>query len=143
VNTGTAAAPVYEDKTFTFNANESYLVSGAQTSGKKIIQDYWGVHYIKESANFMTKTNWLRLRTVSVSYDFGNSLLKKSNVSKVIKGLTATLTGTNLWLLTNYKGLDPEASAAGSGVTGSSSVGIDYNGVPSTAGVTFGVNLKF
>jgi TonB-linked SusC/RagA family outer membrane protein len=143
VNTGTAAAPVYEDKTFTFNANESYLVSGAQTSGKKIIQDYWGVHYIKESANFMTKTNWLRLRTVSVSYDFGNSLLKTSNVSKVIKGLTATLTGTNLWLLTNYKGLDPEASAAGSGVTGSSSVGIDYNGVPSTAGVTFGVNLKF
>ncbi|WP_336837397.1 SusC/RagA family TonB-linked outer membrane protein [Sphingobacterium siyangense] len=143
VNTGTAAAPVYEDKTFTFNANESYLVSGAQTSGKKIIQDYWGVHYIKESANFMTKTNWLRLRTVSVSYDFGNSLLKKSNVSKVIKGLTATLTGTNLWLLTNYKGLDPEASAAGSGVTGSSSVGIDYNGLPSTAGVTFGVNLKF
>ncbi len=143
VNTGTAAAPVYEDKTFTFNANESYLVSGAQTSGKKIIQDYWGVHYLKESANFMTKTNWLRLRTVSVSYDFGNSLLKKSNVSKVIKGLTATLTGTNLWLLTNYKGLDPEASAAGSGVTGSSSVGIDYNGVPSTAGVTFGVNLKF
>lgn len=143
VNTGTAADPVYEDKTFTFNANESYLVSGAQTSGKKIIQDYWGTHYVKESANFMKNTNWLRLRTVSVSYDFGNSLLKKSNVSKVIKGLTATLTGTNLWLLTNYKGLDPEASAAGSGVTGSSSVGIDYNGVPSTAGVTFGVNLKF
>jgi len=143
VNTGTAAAPVYEDKTFTFNANESYLVSGAQTSGRKIIQDYWGIHYVKESANFMKNTNWLRLRTVSVSYDFGNSLLKKSNVSKVIKGLTATLTGTNLWLLTNYKGLDPEASAAGSGVTGSSSVGIDYNGVPSTAGVTFGVNLKF
>jgi len=39
--------------------------------------------------------------------------------------------------------LDPETSAAGSGVVGSSSVGIDYNGVPSTAGIMFGLNFKF
>ena len=53
------------------------------------------------------------------------------------------MTGTNLLLLTNYKGLDPEASAAGSGVVGSSSVGIDYCGVPSTQGFSFGLNLTF
>jgi hypothetical protein len=62
---------------------------------------------------------------------------------KGIKGVTATLTGTNLWLWTNYKGMDPETSAAGSGAIGSSSVGIDYNGIPALSGVSFGLNVTF
>ncbi|MNG69942.1 TonB-dependent Receptor Plug Domain protein [compost metagenome] len=140
---GTNDAPVYEDKTFTFLADQMYDIKGVSTSGRKIIQDYWSDFYARESANFMVKTNWLRLRNISMSYNFSDGVLKNAGVSKVVKGLTATLTGTNLWLLTNYKGLDPEASAAGSGVTGSSSVGIDYNGVPSTAGVMFGLNFRF
>lgn len=143
VNTGTAAAPVYEDKTFTFEADKFYDQKGTLTSGRKIIQDYWSDFYTRESANFMTNTNWLRLRSVSLSYNFADELVKSAGLGKVIKGATATLTGTNLWLLTNYKGMDPETSAAGSGIVGSSSVGIDYNGVPSTAGVAFGINLKF
>ena len=142
-NGGTNDSPIYDDKTFTFNANEMYDVKGIQTSGRKIIQDYWSDYYVRESSNFKTNTNWLRLRSVSMSYNFSNSILQSAGVSKVVKGLTATLTGTNLWLLTNYKGMDPETSAAGSGVVGSSSVGIDFNGVPSTAGVAFGLNLKF
>lgn len=142
-NGGTNDAPVYEDKTFTFEADEFYDVRGVQTSGRKIIQDYWSDFYTRESANFMTNTNWLRLRSVSLSYNFSDDLLKRARLSQAIKGITATLTGTNLWLLTNYKGMDPETSAAGSGVVGSSSVGIDFNGVPSTSGVAFGLNLKF
>jgi ferric enterobactin receptor len=38
---------------------------------------------------------------------------------------------------------DPEVAAAGSGAVGSSSVGIDYCGVPATASFAFGVNLTF
>lgn len=143
LNGGTTEAPIYEDRTFTFEADQMYDVKGVQTSGRKIIQDYWSDFYTRESANFMTNTNWLRLRSISLSYNFANELVKSVGLSKVVKGATATLTGTNLWLLTNYKGMDPETSAAGSGVVGSSSVGIDYNGVPSTAGVSFGINLKF
>lgn len=140
---GTADNPEYEDASFTFKADEMYDIKGVQTSGRKIIQDYWSDYYNRESANFMVNTNWLRLRSISLSYDMPNDLLTRTGLSKGIKGISATLTGTNLWLLTNYKGMDPETSAAGSGVTGSSSVGIDYNGVPSTAGVSFGLNVKF
>jgi hypothetical protein len=39
--------------------------------------------------------------------------------------------------------MDPETGVAGSGVIGSSSAGIDYAGVPATAGVSFGINLTF
>ncbi|MDR1610284.1 MAG: SusC/RagA family TonB-linked outer membrane protein [Candidatus Symbiothrix sp.] len=133
--------PVYEKKEFSFDANGIYQVSAtASQSGRYIIQQYWNNYYLKNSANFMTETNWLRLRSVSLSYSLPKQLLDKT---KAIKGCIFSFTGTNLLLLTNYKGLDPESSAAGSGVGGSSSVGIEYCNVPATAGVSFGVNLKF
>ena len=136
----TVKVPVYEDKSFTFKPEETYDVKGTPTSGRKIIQDYWNTYYPRESANFSTKTNWLRLRTVSLSYRLPASLLEKT---KFISNVDFTLTGTNLLLFTNYKGMDPETSAAGSGIAGSSSVGIDFNGVPSTSGIAFGINLTF
>ncbi|GHT68529.1 SusC/RagA family TonB-linked outer membrane protein [Bacteroidia bacterium] len=142
VKTGTDAKgiPTYEEKSFTFNANETYNIKGVPTSGRNIIQSYWQTYYARESTNFMTDTYWMRLRTISLSYSLPQSLLNKV---KVIKGGNLTVSGNNLFLLTNYKGMDPETSAAGSGVTGSSSVGIDYCGVPATAGVSFGINLTF
>jgi TonB-linked SusC/RagA family outer membrane protein len=140
INTGTATAPVYEDKEFTFYADQTYTMSNGVQSGKYVIQQYWASEYLEESANFMTKTNWLRLRSISLSYTLPKELLAKV---KFIKGCSISVTGTNLLLLTNYKGLDPEASAAGSGVGGSSSVGIEYCNVPATAGMSFGINLKF
>lgn len=88
----------------------------------------------------MTNVNWLRLRSVSLSYTFPQSILKKL---KVVKGLTATATGTNLFLWTNYKGMDPETSAAGAGAVGSSSVAMDYCGIPSLKGFSFGINVTF
>ena len=147
VQTGTETidgktVPVYsEPRTFEYKAGQMYNFKGQQTSGDYIIRNYWSdTYYGKETANYLVKTNWLRLRSLSINYSLPAKLLAKQ---KVLKDVSFNLTGTNLWLLTNYKGLDPENSVAGSGVTGSSSVGIDYAGVPSTAGVSFGINVKF
>ncbi|MEG0517807.1 MAG: SusC/RagA family TonB-linked outer membrane protein [Bacteroidales bacterium] len=127
-----------KDFTQTYNANDTYVIAGAKKSGQYMIQEYWK-SYAKNSYNFITDTNWLRLRSLSLSYDFSN-LIKGQNI---LKNLTATFTGTNLWVWTNYKGMDPEVSVSGSGTGGSGSMGIDYCGVPSTAGVSFGLNLTF
>ncbi|MDR3350344.1 MAG: SusC/RagA family TonB-linked outer membrane protein [Prevotellaceae bacterium] len=145
VDTGTKDAdgnPVYTaPQTFTYEAGKMYTVGSQQMKGEYIIQNYyWQGAYALESANYMTNTNWLRLRSVSLSYSLPESVLRKL---KVVKNLTATVTGTNLLLWTNYKGMDPETSAAGSGAVGSSSVGIDYCGIPALAGVSFGLNLTF
>lgn len=142
VDKGTSAAPVYEPVSTTYTTGNMYSIESEKgpvlTSGESLIQSYWSA-YLNESANFIQETNWLRLRSVSISYNF-KDLIKGQNV---LKGLTATLSGTNLWLWTNYKGLDPENSAAGAGVVGSGSAFIDYCGVPSTAGFSFGINLTF
>jgi len=97
-------------------------------------------YYVNKTSNFIEEVNWLRLRSVNLSYDLPQSLLVKSGF---IRGASFNLNATNLLLFTNYSGMDPETSAAGAGVIGSGSVGIDYAGVPNTKGVTFGVNLKF
>lgn len=139
VNVGTEKAPVYEDKHFEFEAGKTYMYNGKETSGDVIINGYYQTYYPRESANFMTKVNSLRLRTLSLSYELPKSLLAKT---KVIKRASVTATANNVALFTNYNG-DPEVAAAGSGVVGSSSVGIDYCGVPATASFAFGVNLTF
>jgi len=125
------------DTTVTYNANQSYNIGGTTYSGTNLIQQYWS-NYAANSYNFITSVNWLKLRSLSLTYDF-SGILKNQ---KVIKGLSATVVGTNLFTWTNYKGMDPEVSAAG-GTGGSGSTGIDYLGVPAVASFTFGVNVKF
>lgn len=122
-----------------FEADKTYMYNDKETSGKTIIADYYKNIYPNETSHFMTKVNALRLRTISLSYEFPKTLLART---KFIKRASVTATGNNLLLFTNYNG-DPEVAAAGSGAVGSSSVGIDYCGVPATASFSFGVNLTF
>lgn len=126
-------------ETYVFEAGKFYDYNGKQTPGEWIINNYYQDYYMRESANFMKKVNALRLRTISLSYSLPKSLLAKT---KFIKACTLSAIANNLLLFTNYDG-DPEVAAAGAGAIGSSSVGIDYCGVPSTSSFAFGVNLTF
>ncbi len=127
-----------EPLTVTYEAGKTYDIAGGSRSGEYMIQQYWN-NYATNAYNFMTSTNWLRLRSVSLSYDFGSLI----GTNGFIKGLSASVAGYNLWLLTNYKGMDPEVSVSGSGTGGSGSMGIDYCGVPATRNITFGLNATF
>lgn len=127
-----------EPISYTYNSGQMYMVNGAEKSGDSMIQSYWS-NWAANSYNLTTNTNWLRLRNITLSYDFSTLIKNK----KIIKGLSATATGTNLFLWSNYKGMDPEVSVSGSGTGGSGSSGIDYCGVPATAGLSFGINLTF
>ena len=139
VNTGTAADPIWEEQTITYEAGKTYNINGRDYSGASMIQSYYS-NYCNNAYNFIEKVNWMRLRALNVSYDF-SSLFKKQSF---IKGLVATASANNLWVWTNYVGgLDPEAAAAGSGTGGSGSVGIEYCGVPSQRTFSFGLNLTF
>jgi ferric enterobactin receptor len=132
VNSSTGAA---FDQTYT--SGQSYTIGTTTRTGDYMIQQYWQ-NYAANSYNFITSVNWLKLRSLSLTYDF-SSVLKSQ---KVIRGISATAVGTNLYTWTNYKGMDPEVSAAG-GTGGSGSQGIDYLGVPAVASFTFGINITF
>lgn len=121
----------------TYNANQSYSIGSTTYSGAYMIWRYWQ-NYAANSYNFITPVNWLKLRSLSLTYDF-SGILKNQ---QIIKGISATAVGTNLFTWTNYKGMDPEVSAAG-GTGGSGSTGIDYLGVPAVSTLTFGINVTF
>lgn len=129
----------YVEKTYTYSPDGVYQIGKETMSGYNVIKSYYQNYYPYETKNYMKRVNSLRLRTVSLSYDVPRSFLAKQ---KVIKRAVFTATATNLLLFTNYDG-DPEAAASGAGVGGSSSVGFEYCGVPSTASFAFGVNLTF
>ncbi|MGN6510855.1 MAG: SusC/RagA family TonB-linked outer membrane protein, partial [Chitinophaga sp.] len=109
---------------------------------KTIVADekFYTDYYLKHAPYFIEKVNWLRLRSLSLAYSLPRGTLTSL---PWLKDATITATGTNLILFTNYSGMDPETSAAGAGVVGSGSVGIDYAGVPATSGFAIGLNLKF
>ena len=129
----------YKPASMTYERGKTYDYNGQVTSGDAIISNYYQTYYARESRNFITKTNFLRLRSLSVTYNLPRKWLMST---KVIKRASLNLTANNLLLFTNYDG-DPDVSYAGSGSIGSSSVGMDYCGVPSTQSFTFGVNVTF
>ena len=138
-NTGTADNPNYVEVSNTWSPDKSYVFAGKEQSGMSIIQNYYTGAYNIEVANWITKVNSLRLRTISLTYDLPRTLLART---KYIKRAAITASANNLLLFTNYDG-DPEVAASGSGRGGSSSVGFDYCGVPATRSYAVGINLTF
>ncbi|MFB6320275.1 SusC/RagA family TonB-linked outer membrane protein [Saccharicrinis sp. FJH54] len=80
--------------------------------------------------------SWIRLRDLSLSYKYRT----KGTVSNYIKDITLTATGRNLWLKTDYPGVDPETSLTGAG---SNLNGFDYFNMPGTKSYLFSVKVNF
>jgi iron complex outermembrane receptor protein len=58
------------------------------------------------------------------------------------KKLRVSATGANLWLITDYSGLDPEVNVD-KNIDGVPSLGIDYTAYPRAKSVTFGLSATF
>jgi TonB-linked SusC/RagA family outer membrane protein len=76
--------------------------------------------------------NWLRLRDVTVSYTLPERLIRNASVF---------ITGTDLFLWTNYSGLDPIVNGNTAAVGGSGAAGIDFGNFPIPRGINFGIKL--
>ena len=51
------------------------------------------------------------------------------------------MTGTELFLITNYSGLDPIVNGNTAAVGGSGGAGIDYGNFPIPMGINFGLRI--
>ncbi len=99
-------------------------------------EGYYRVSYRTVSENFVQDASWIRLRTLSLGYTLPSTLLK----SKVIKNINFNLTGNNLWLHTDYYGLDPESSSTDSGSNIDGFSGFTY---PAARSFIFGLSVGF
>ncbi|SMD04831.1 SusC/RagA family TonB-linked outer membrane protein [Pedobacter nyackensis] len=105
-----------------------------------VVPRYQTTYYteISEELFIEKDINWVRLRDVTLNYRIPSSILKKQNF---IKNASVFVTGTDLFLITNYSGMDPVVNGNSAAVGGSGGVGIDYGNFPIPAGINFGVKI--
>ncbi|MBC7399174.1 MAG: SusC/RagA family TonB-linked outer membrane protein [Mucilaginibacter sp.] len=83
--------------------------------------------------------NTFRLRDVTLSYNLPSSLIGKQ---KVFKGIGVYVTATDVFLITNYSGADPEVNGTNSSTRGSGAGGFDYGTLATPRTISFGLNVK-
>lgn len=89
---------------------------------------------ISPSSRFIENGSYLKLANATLSYNFGD-------IGKVFKGLNVFVTGTNLFVITDFTGFDPEVNTDKQ-VGGVPSVGIEYTPYPSARSFQLGINVS-
>ncbi|MES2776744.1 MAG: SusC/RagA family TonB-linked outer membrane protein [Bacteroidota bacterium] len=100
--------------------------------------DYYDVAFAE--GDFVEEVNWLRMRDITLSYALSSKLLKRQ---KIVKSASVFVTGTDVFIITNYSGVDPNVNALNSSTGGVGGMGIDYGAISNPRGINFGVRLQF
>ncbi len=91
--------------------------------------------------DFVESVNWLRLRDLTIGYRLPSKLLKRQ---KVLKQASVFLTGTDLFMITNYSGVDPNVNGLNAGnARGFGGQGIDFGSVATPRGINVGLKVQF
>ncbi|HEY0177196.1 MAG TPA: SusC/RagA family TonB-linked outer membrane protein, partial [Pedobacter sp.] len=89
---------------------------------------------IAASSRYIENGNYIKLANATIGYLIGN-------VGKSIKALNLFVNGQNLFVITKYKGFDPEVNVDKS-INGVPSAGIEYVPYPTARTFNFGVNFS-
>jgi len=119
-----------------FNATRADLFRPSTAQYSNILRDAAGepitdVNVFKYSSRFIESGNYVRLDNATLAYNF-------RGLGEYIKALRVYVSGNNLFVITNYTGIDPEISQGGL------SPGYDNNNFyPRTRTFLLGVNVSF
>lgn len=91
------------------------------------------------SSQFIEDASYLRLQNLTLGYTFPKSVLKAIG----IQNIRLYATGSNLFCLSGYSGIDPDVNTQTGGVDGFPTPNYDYNSYPKARTYTFGVNVTF
>ncbi|GAB4039253.1 SusC/RagA family TonB-linked outer membrane protein [Spirosoma jeollabukense] len=136
---GVSGNKVY-DNTANSNFYKLRLSKGLNTTAEAI-------KYPNESINnsapvstrFLKDGAFFRLNNLALGYSLSPKLI---GMNRWINAIRISVTGQNLFVITNYDGYDPEVNTDRT-VNGISSYGIDYLSYPKARSVVFGLNLTF
>jgi len=118
------------------NTKEVWLGQGVGPDGTDYKDGYYRRVYRGISENFVEDASFIKLRTLTLTYNLNPKWLANT----FVKAASVGFTGNNLWIRTDYLGFDPESSstAAGSNVNGFA--GFTY---PALRSYMFNINVTF
>ncbi|MEZ4809475.1 MAG: SusC/RagA family TonB-linked outer membrane protein [Allomuricauda sp.] len=132
------------------NTRNAFFTAGAIANARNVTPDVLtsgeaGSAAAEVSTRFLEKGDFIRMQNATVGYNVPLS------GEGTFKSLRLSLTGQNLFLITDYSGLDPEISVQpGSNINGVSDLlnnlptaGIDYTAYPRPRTITLGINATF
>ena len=128
-----------------YNATaNAFFTRSALTIGKNVTTDVAGSNEnadasVAVSTRFLEKGDFIRFQNASLGYNWPLS------GEGFLDSLRLSLTGQNLFLITDYSGIDPEVSTQTGTINASAlpTAGIDYQAVPRPRTITLGVNARF
>jgi ferric enterobactin receptor len=101
--------------------------------------DYYNTAFAE--GDFVESVDWVRLRDVTLGYRLPQTILKRQ---RMFKGLSVFVTGTDLFMITNYSGVDPNVNGLNAGnARGFGGQGIDYGAVATPRGLNIGLKAQF
>ena len=123
------------------NTANAFFTAGIINGGQNVTQDVLtngesSANAPDVSTRFLEKGDFLRLQNASIGYRV------PLNEGSFFKSLRFSLTGQNLFVITDYSGLDPEVDTPKS-LNNIPSAGIDYTSFPRARTFTFGLNATF
>lgn len=101
------------------NTREVYLGQGVGPDGEDYGDGFYRNVHRAVTENFVEDASWVRLKNVTLTYRFPETLLEKLSITRA----SISFSGTNLWLSTDYSGFDPETSARIGNADGFSGLG--------------------
>ncbi len=127
------------------NTANAFFTAGAFRGGRNVTSDVLTAGESFDAAadvstRFLESGDFVRFQNATVSYNWPLS------GDEFFSSLVFSVTGQNLFVITDYSGLDPEISSSPAGgdlLNGLPVFGIDYAGYPRPRTFTFGLNAKF
>ncbi|MBC7848440.1 MAG: SusC/RagA family TonB-linked outer membrane protein [Chitinophagaceae bacterium] len=101
--------------------------------------DYYGAGVVTES-DFIESVNWMRMRDLTLTYRIPSKLATKQ---RVFKNASVFVTGTDLFMITNYTGADPSVNANTASNRGYGGAGIDFGSIATPRGINVGCRFQF
>lgn len=110
------------------DASNMWIRQGDHVDNPSAVFGNWS-NSNSSSDRYLEDGSYLRLKSVSIGYTLQNSRLHKDWDGS----MRIYATGTNLWTLTRYSGIDPEQNLRG----------VEFFSYPNAQSVSLGLNLNF
>jgi hypothetical protein len=89
-----------------------------------------------------TNVSYVRLAELRFSYTINKNWLEK-NTRKIMSAASVYVAGTDLFIWTNYTGIDPVGNSNSAALGGTGGIGQDMYSIAPPRGVSLGINVTF
>jgi iron complex outermembrane receptor protein len=113
--------------------NISNINGGRNIASGLVTTDENPANPITTSTRFLESGSYVKLHNATIRYKVGD-------LGNVIKGMSIYVAGNNLFVISKYKGFDPEVNVD-KALNGIPSLGVDYIGYPTQRTFLLGVNF--